>query len=541
MNAHHLETVMNFRRLLPVLALAAMVLPQALGGQGFPGRPQVNQFPIDDPVIKAIWDEGMGNSQIYTLAQVLADSVGPRLPGSPNFDAGADWAMGLFSDWGIETRKEQYGTWMAWERGVTHVDLLEPRVRSLDGMMQSWSPGTNGPVTGEVVSLPEISSAQEFEAFLGTVRGKFVLMSAGEPSCRPMANWQEWATPQSLDAHTALQAETRANWSARIEATGLDQTELVQALEGAGAAGLFMSSWTGNWGASRVSAARNEVAPYIAFGCEDYGLMFRLAENGQGPVVRVNAESREMGTVPTYNVIAEIKGTEKPDEYIILSAHFDSWDGGSGATDNNSGSVIMMEAARILKEVYPNPKRTILVGLWNGEEQGLNGSRAFVADHPDIVEKTQALFNQDNGTGRVTNISMQGLSGVAPFIGKWMTALPTQVSQHIDLTIPGRPGTGGSDYASFVCASVPAFSISSLSWEYRQTYHNPTDTFDKVIIDDVTNNAVLTATLAYLASEEADFLPRDHAMLPMNARTGEPGAWPQCRAPARNGDGYFRR
>ena len=201
----------------------------------------------------------------------------------------------------------------------------------------------------------------------------------------------------------------------------------------------------------------------------------------------------------------------------------------------------MMEAARILKEVYPNPKRTILVGLWNGEEQGLNGSRAFVADHPDIVANIQALFNQDNGTGRVTNISMQGLTGVAPYMGEWMGILPSQISQHIDLNIPGNPGTGGSDYASFVCAGVPAFSISSLSWDYRQTYHNPTDTFDKVIIDDVTNNAVLTAMLTYLASEEADKLPRDQRVLGIDGRTGEPRAWPQCREPARNADGYFRR
>ncbi|MFH1762620.1 MAG: M20/M25/M40 family metallo-hydrolase [Gemmatimonadota bacterium] len=529
------------RRLIPIVALALMFLPQTLEAQQFGGRPQVNQFPVDDPIIKAIWDEGMGNSHIYTLAQVLADSIGPRLPGSPAYDAGADWALKLFREWGMEARTEQYGTWNAWERGVTNVDLIEPRVRSLDGMMQAWSPGTNGPVTGAVVTIPQLSSAAEFQTFLGTVRGKFVLLSPAETSCRPMENWEEWATPQSLEAYNALRQETRENWTARIEGTGLDQNELIEALEKAGVAGVFSSSWTGYWGSSRVSAARNGIVPNIAFGCEDYGLMFRLAENGQGPVVQVNAESREMGTVPTYNVIGEIRGTEKPDEYIILSAHFDSWDGGSGATDNNTGTVIMMEAARILKETYPNPKRTILVGLWNGEEQGLNGSRAFVADHPDIVENVQALFNQDNGTGRVTNISMQGLSGVAPFVSGWMTALPSQISQHIDLNIPGNPGTGGSDYASFVCASVPAFSISSLSWTYSQTYHNPTDTFDKVIIDDVTNNAVLTAMLAYMASEEEEMLPRDHRVLGPNPRTGEPGTWPECREPARNGDGYFRR
>ena len=157
------------------------------------------------------------------------------------------------------------------------------------------------------------------------------------------------------------------------------------------------------------------------------------------------------------------------------------------------------------------------------------------------MENTQALFNQDNGTGRVVDISMQGLADVAPFVADWMTALPTDISQHIDLTIPGRPGTGGSDYSSFVCASVPAFSIRSLSWSYGQTYHNPTDTFDKVIIDDVTNNAVLTAMLTYLASEEPEMLPRNHAVMGINPRTGEPAEWPQCREPARNADDYFWR
>jgi len=540
---------MNARRVLPLVILALSLLPQFLYAQRPGGRQATNVFPTDDPVIQAIWDEGMENSHIYTLAQVLADSIGPRLPGSPNFDAGADWVMKLFDEWGIEARKDEYGTWKAWERGVTNVDLLEPRVRSLDGMMQAWSAGTPGPVTGEVVSIPEVSSPEEFQEFLSTVRGKFVLTVPAETSCRPMSNWEEWATPQSLEAYQALEAETQENWNARLQATGLvegsgrfmNTTPIVQALEEAGVAGLFSSSWTGNWGASRLGAARNEVAPNIAFGCEDYGLMFRLAENGQGPVVRVNAEARDLGIAPTYNIIGEIPGTENPDEYIILSAHFDSWDGGSGATDNNSGSVTMMEAARILKEAYPNPKRTILVALWNGEEQGLNGSRAFVADHPEIVENIQALFNQDNGTGRVANISMQGFADVAPFVADWMTGLPTQISQHIDLTIPGRPGTGGSDYSSFVCASVPAFSISSLSWSYGQTYHNPTDTFDKVIIDDITNNAVLTAMLAYMAAEEPEMLPRNHAVYGIDPRTGEPGPWPECRDAARDPSGYFRR
>ena len=500
------------------------------------------EFPVQDPVLEAIWAEGMDNSQIYELAQTLSDSIGPRLPGSPAFDDAADWILETYESWGISGRTEEYGTWRSWERGITHADLMEPRVRSLDGMMQAWSPGTEGPVTAPVVAFPDISTVAELTTFLEAVDGKFVLMNPAEVSCRPMENWEEWATPESLEKIQEMRESTRNRLRERMESLGLSTSELVQRLEGAGALGTFTSSWTGNWGASRLGATRNQEIPEIAFGCEDYGLMYRLATEGQGPEVRLDAQVTDHGTAPTYNVIGEIRGTEKPDEYIILSAHLDSWDGGSGATDNNTGSVTMMEALRILKKVYPNPKRTILVALWNGEEQGLNGSRAFVADHPEIVRNIQAVFNQDNGTGRVANISMQGFTGVASYFGEWMTAIPNDIGQHIDLHFPGNPGSGGSDYASFVCAGVPAFSLSSLSWSYRQTYHNPTDTFDKIVIDDVVNNAVLTAMLTYMASEEEDLLPRDkRAMTGTNPWTGEPMTWPQCREPARSATGYFNR
>jgi hypothetical protein len=524
---------MNIRRSLLFWAVAPLFFPHGLAAQ---------QFPVDDPVIKAIWAEGMEHSQIYDLAQTLSDSIGPRLPGSPAFDAAADWILKTYESWGVPGRTEQYGTWRSWERGITHADLIQPRVRSLDGMMLGWSPGTDGPVSGAVVALPDISTPADLDAFLSTVQGKFVLMNPAESSCRPMADWEEWATPETLEKLQAQEEEARVAMRERMQSGGVSQSEILQRLEDAGAAGTFSNAWTGNWGASRLMSSRNSRIPDIAFGCEDYGLMYRLAVNGQGPVVRLNAEVADHGTAPTYNVIGEITGTEKPEEYIILSAHLDSWDGGSASTDNGTGTVTMMEALRILKKVYPNPKRTILVGLWNGEEQGLNGSRAFVADHPDIVENIQAVFNQDNGTGRVVNISMQGFTGVASYFGEWLTAIPYEINQYIDLNIPGNPGTGGSDYASFVCAGVPAFMLSSLSWSYRQTYHNPTDTFDKVVIDDVTNNATLTAMLTYLASEEPTMLPRDtRVMSGINPRTGEPITWPQCREPARNADGYFNR
>ncbi|MNR18234.1 Peptidase family M28 [compost metagenome] len=196
----------------------------------------------------------------------------------------------------------------------------------------------------------------------------------------------------------------------------------------------------------------------------------------------------------------------------------------------------MMEAIRILKKIYPNPKRTILVGHWGSEEQGLNGSRAFVEDHPEIVKNIQVVFNQDNGTGRVVNLGGQGFLNSYAYLGRWLSAVPEEIRKQIATTFPGTPGGGGSDYASFVAAGAPAFSLSSNSWSYgTYTWHTNRDTYDKIIFDDVRSNAILTAILAYMASEDPETTSKEKSVLPVNARTGEPGNWPQPVKATRKG------
>jgi Zn-dependent M28 family amino/carboxypeptidase len=166
------------------------------------------------------------------------------------------------------------------------------------------------------------------------------------------------------------------------------------------------------------------------------------------------------------------------------------------------------------------------VGHWASEEQGLNGSRAFVEDHPEIVAKLQALFNQDNGTGRVANISGQGFEHAGEFIKRWLAAVPSSIKDSIRTSFPGFPGGGGSDFASFVAVGAPGFSLSSLSWSYfNYTWHTNRDTYDKVVFDDLRNNALLTAILAYMASEDPNFFPRDKATL-SPGRNGRPATWP---------------
>jgi hypothetical protein len=501
-------------------------------------------FPIDDPVIKAIWQEGMESSQAYNIGQVLSDSIGPRLSGSPAHKAGNDWAVQMFESWGIPARNEQYGTWRGWRRGTSHVDLIRPRVRSLDAMMLAWSPGTDGDVEGAVVALPEFEGRDAFEAWLPTVRGNFVLTSLYQPTCRPDESWEEYGTADSFEKMDAARDTARMSWNNSMRALRValrqdDSTATIEsALEDAGAAGVLTSGWSGGWGATRIFDADTEEIPSFSLSCEDYGLLHRLASNNQGPVVRVRAEAEDLGEVPIFNTIAEVRGSERPDEYIVLSAHFDTWDGASGTTDNTTGSVVMMEAARILKKVYPNPKRTIVIGLWGAEEQGLIGSRAFAADHPEVVEGLQAVFNQDNGTGRVSNISMQGLTGAASHFTQWLSAVPGEITQHIRLNIPGTPGGGGSDYASFICSGAPTFSLSSLNFHYFEyTWHTNLDTFDKLVLDDVMNNATLTAMLTYMASEDPERVPRDRRVMPVNPRTGQQRQWPECRLPRRSSGG----
>lgn len=252
------------------------------------------------------------------------------------------------------------------------------------------------------------------------------MFSMNQPTGRPDYNWQEFATPESFEKMKKDRTAQTNAWRSRISKTGLNLKALALAFEQNGALGVVTSNWSSGFGVNKIFGANTTKIPSIDISLEDYGLLYRLTESGIKPKISVRTDSKELGMVPTFNTLAEIKGTEKPNEYVMLSAHFDSWDGGTGATDNGTGSITMMEAMRILKKIYPNPKRTILVGHWGSEEQGLNGSRAFVEDHPEIVQNIQALFNQDNGTGRVVNLSGQGFLNAYDYLTRWLAKVPAR-------------------------------------------------------------------------------------------------------------------
>lgn len=487
-------------------------------------------------VVDQMVKEANENSMLEDLAYELLDLTGPRLVGTPQMQNAHDWAVKKYAEWGISAKNEKWGTWKGWERGITHVDLISPRVKTLEAMQLAWSPSSNGIQEAEVTLIPDVQNEAQFKQWLSTVKGKYVMIDMAQPTGRPGYNWEKFGTEESIKKMEADSREARLAWNNRIRATGYSSRELPAVLEEAGAAGILMSYWSRGFGVNKIFGARTSKIPTIDIGLEDYGTLFRMVEHGDIPKIRVEVTNVDHGTVPTYNTVAEIPSTVNPDQYVMLSAHFDSWDGGTGATDNGTGTLVMMEAMRILKKFYPNPKRTIMVGHWGSEEQGLNGSSSFVEDHPEVVKGLQALFNQDNGTGRVVNISGQGFLHAYEFINRWLEPVPRDIRGEIETNFPGSPGSGGSDYASFVTAGAPGFSLSSLSWDYgTYTWHTNRDTYDKIVFDDVRNNAILTAILVYMACEDPQFFPRDKAVLGINPRTGEPREWPSPRNPTRNG------
>lgn len=491
-----------------------------------------------NPTIENLQKEIKENNQLEKLAHELLDGIGPRLVGTPQMDQASVWAIKTFNDWGIDARKEDYGTWKAWERGLTHVDMTYPRTKSIEATQLAWSPSTKKAFNAAVIAMPIFKDEASFKAWLPQVKGKIVLMSQNQRFGRSDYQYKEFGTEELYDKVSKQRKAENDIWVNSIKVTGYNMNTLPKVLEDNGAVAVAISNWTGIMGANRVFGAKTVKIPMLDISNEDYGMLYRLAEHGKAPKLTVSAESKQNGEAKTFNTIAEIKGTEKPDEYIILSAHFDSWDGAQGATDNGTGTIAMMETIRAIKKLYPNNKRTILVCLWGSEEQGLNGSRAFVEAHPEIVEKTQAVFNLDNGTGRVVNINGSGFLHSYDFMTRWLDGAPTEVTKHIKTDFPGTPGSGGSDHASFVAAGIPGFMLSSLNWGYgTYTWHTNKDTYDKIVFDEIQNNAILAASLVYMADQEPTLVSRDRRVLP-KGRDGKTMAWPEVKGPRKTSEGY---
>ncbi len=521
-------------RIAAVLLLATV--PGTARGQEVP----TVGSPTSDAVIARIYQEGMKGSNAYRLAQTLMDSIGPRLTGSPQNRAANDWLVKTYTQWGIPARNEKYGTWRDWTRGQSRVELVSPRARTLEATQLAWSPATPaGGVTAEAVWIPgasEVSDGAAFSRWLKTVRGKFVLVSPPQPTCRPDTNWNAWAPPATYAAMRAARDSAGQQWREHLTKMGVNARSLAALLDEAGAAGVLSASWSGGWGVDKIFAARTLVVPSFDVSCEDYGLLARLAQNNQHPVVHAVAESKlAAGESPVYNTLAEVKGRDLPNEYVMLSAHLDSWDGGSGATDNGTGTIIMLEAMRILHAAYPHPRRTILAGHWSGEEQGDIGSSAFAADHAPVIDGLQALFNQDNGTGNIDKVVTAGFLDAPSHFARWMSQMPEDVWRGTALEFPGYAHDESTDSDAFACRNAPGFFLNAADWDYNDyTWHTNRDTFDKISFDQIRKNATFVAMLVYQASEDPVRMGRERRIPALEAATGKVIEVPTCAVPPRS-------
>jgi len=516
------------RQVRLLLTLAVLAAPTVVTAQTFRSA---------DTVIRKMWQVGIEQSQTEKLAQVLIDSIGPRLSGTSGFASAVDWLEKTYTGWGIPVRREKYGTWRGWRQGTVHMEMIAPRFQNLEVELLAWSPATpkNGPVEGDVVLIPELADSTAAKQWLGTIRGKFVLVSAPEIMCRAPQELERYARAATVTKINQQRVENQRAATARFRALApgvqpQDVNRTVYArLDSAGVIGVGTLTWSGGWGVDKIFGSNTQRAPSVDLSCEDYGLLNRLATNKQGPRVRVTAESQATpAEVPMFDVVAELKGIELPNEYVLLSAHLDSWHGATGATDNGTGTLTMLEAMRILKETYARPRRTILAGHWGGEEQGTIGSLAFAEDHPEVIQGLQVAFNQDNGTWRVEVLEGQGFLKASANLAKWVAQLPAEMTDSVKLQLPGPQANSGSDHTSFLCRPAPAFRLQSSYTEYRQyTWHTNRDTYDKIVFDDLKNNATMAAMLAYAASEDPERTSRELSTLPA-LPNGQPRQWPTC-------------
>ena len=323
-------------------------------------------FPVDDPVLKRIWSLGMDSSQTEPLAQALMDSVGPRLTASPGHKAGNEWLVSTYRKWGIDAKNEQYGTWRSWRRGVTHLDLVSPRVRTLEATMLAWSPGVKGKAEAKVIILPELADSNAFKAWLPNVKDKFVLVSYPQPTCRPDSSYKQFATTAEWEKLQADRKASRDAWTARVQKTGLQGDNLNIALTAAGAKGVITSLWSQGWGVQKIFGTRATKAPVVDVSCEDYGLIYRLAANNQNPVLRLEAESVDRLTFKDENErVVRKKGKPATAEPVLLGitkASLTTQSFISAASFQETTRVLTDAAIRGAKDDLRGLKENIIIG-----------------------------------------------------------------------------------------------------------------------------------------------------------------------------------
>ena len=437
--------------------------------------------------------EVKAHSELMKNLEYLTTQIGARLTGSPGMQKASDWTLQRFKDYGVDAHLESAEIPHGYSRGVDTAAIVTPLQRNIGIHALGWSNPTKGELTGTVVVL-EGQTAEELAKYKGKLAGAIVL--AGKPAAIP---------PDGDNPDNAYDAVIPPQRGVRPPQDFRARFAAMQALAQEHPAAMLLDSGkTDNLFNMGGSFARYDVnsTPSAFLTHEDYSLIYRLAENG--PVqMKVNLTGQVTGPQPAAITVAEIKGSEFPDERVIIGGHLDSWDLGQGALDNGTGSMAVMEAARTLKALGWKPKRTITFILFTGEEEGGIGVQTFLKNHDAEIPKMDGVLVHDTGTGKVFSVALEDHYETAPLMGEiW-----TPIQEVFDLEPLSTRYFGSSDHVAFQRRGVPAYFCLQKPAHYREAHHSQTDTFDKVLPDEINEGAAVLASWAWNTSEMPPPLP----------------------------------
>ncbi|MBI4466038.1 MAG: M20/M25/M40 family metallo-hydrolase [Acidobacteria bacterium] len=451
----------------------------------------------EDPLAatdRQILTEIAEHSEQMANLEHLTDRIGPRLTGSPGMKRANEWTAERFRTYGLSNvHLEAWTIAHAWRRGTARARVLVPAEQALAAEAAGWSPNTPGPVRGRLLYV-KAEKKEDLEGYRGKLRGAIVVTAEPQPRQRVQERPLVPRPPRPERDFAALRRFAQ-------ERDEFFKAEGVQAV---------LRDSDKSFGLFNMSAVGRDYQPAplpTAFLTpESYDLLWRLRKNEQLVEVELDIAGSEFSPDPVevYNTVAEIPGGEKPEEVVILGAHLDSWDLGTGATDNGTGVSVVLEVARALKKLDLKPKRTLRFILFSGEEQGLNGSRAYVEAHKEEMAKVSAVLVHDYGSGRVETIALQGNPQVYEVVSKIVAPL----RQMIGFEELSLRSISGSDHASFNRVGVPGFFCQQERATYGQTHHSQGDTFDKIVREDLLNGAQVLAVFAYNVAQLEDMLPR---------------------------------
>jgi hypothetical protein len=496
----------------------------------------------DDPdltVITEIRQEGFRHSQVMDILGELTDRIGPRLTGSPNAKKANEWTRDKLTEFGlVNAHLEPWGPFgRGWSNEYTSVRMVSPDTAMLYALPKAWTLGTKGTVKGDVVMM-KVESKEDLEKYRGKLAGKIVLLEmpklsygreveSGRYDAKQLDELVNYSASSRMESIRAMILKARA--LSRDVNKFLQEEKVLASIEASrGEAGLLFVQGT--------EAYKKDVAPgapALVMAAEHFGRLQRLVERNVPVQLELDIRNKLYEDDPMqYDTIAEIPGTDKKDEIVMLGGHLDSWHAGTGATDNGAGVAVVMEAVRILKAIGVQPRRTIRIGLWTGEEEGLLGSKGYVAAHfgereklavtpatadmPEYMrpkgklitkpeqQKISAYFNLDNGTGRIRGIYTQENAAVKPIFEKWF-----QPFSDLSATTITMRNTTGTDHLSFDDVGIPGFQFIQDPMDYEtRTHHSNMDVYEGASKEDLMEAAVIMASFVYDAAMRDEMMPR---------------------------------